>query len=55
MAYVPLLKNLIAGVLKYKADLNIKFKWVCVTMCPLVISPFSCDLLKMLIEVFTVF
>ena len=47
-----------ASVPKYKADLNIKFKFVCITVCPLVMSPFSHDLLRLIIiiiEVFKVF
>ena len=37
--------NVITNVLEYKASLNLKFKCVCVTMCSLVMSLFSCDFL----------
>ena len=36
--FEKLLKG-IAGELKYKAGLNIKFKCVCITMCSLVMNP----------------
>ena len=47
---VPLLKSFIANMLKCKAHLNTKFKCVFVTMCFLVMSPFSRDYLKMEID-----
>ena len=37
------LKNYIASELKYIASLSIKFEFVCVTMCTLVMSVFSHD------------
>ena len=40
------LKSCIANVLKCKARLKPKFKCVCVTMCSLVMSPFSLDCVK---------
>ena len=43
---VPLLKSFIANVLKCRACLTTKFNCVCVTMCSLVISPFSRDYIK---------
>ena len=59
MAWNNFILDVFARVLKYKADLNIKFKFVCVitSMCLLVMSPFSCDFYNLirLIEVFTVF
>ena len=33
-----------ASVLKYKPHLNIQFECACITMCPLVMSLFSCNL-----------
>ena len=44
--FVLLLKSFIANVLKCKARLKTKFKCVCITMCFLVMSPFSCDHMK---------
>ena len=44
--FVPLLKSFIANVQKYKACLKVKFKCVYITMDSLVISPFSCDFIK---------
>ena len=35
------------NILKCKAHLKTKFKCVCVTMCSLVMSPFSRDYMKM--------
>ena len=35
----------IASMLKY-TNFNVKFKCVCITMCPLVMNPFSHDLIK---------
>ena len=45
-----MLKSFIANMLKCKARLKTKFKCVCVTMCSLVISPFSHDYMKMEID-----
>ena len=45
--FVPLLKSFIANVLKFKARLKAKFECVCVTVCSLVMSPFSRDYMKM--------
>ena len=46
MDFEPLLRSFIANVLKCKARLKIKLKCVCVTMCSLVMSPFSRDYMK---------
>ena len=48
--FVPLLKSLIANVLKRKPHLITKFKCMCVTMCSLVMSLFSCDHIKMEVD-----
>ena len=45
-----LLKSFIVNTLKCKARLKTKIKCVCVTMCSLVMSPFSRDYMKMEIE-----
>ena len=39
------LKSVMTKVLEYKAGLDLKFKYVCVTMYSLVMSPFSHDFL----------
>jgi len=44
---LPLLKHFITNVLKCKAA---KFKCVCITLSPLVMSPFSCDCIIMEID-----
>ena len=44
--FVPLLKSLIANVLKCKARLKTNFKCIYITMCSLVISLFSHDYIK---------
>ena len=41
-----LFKSFIANVLKCKARLKTNFKYVCVTMCSLVMSLFSRDYIK---------
>ena len=41
--FLLLLKILLLNVLEYKAALNLKFKYVCVAMCSLMMSPFSRD------------
>ena len=43
---VPLLNSFIANVLKCKVRKKTKFKWVCITMCSLVMSLFSRDYIK---------
>ena len=51
-------KGTIANVMKCTAHLKAILKCVCATMHSLVMSPFSCDLIKnasTLIKVFTVF
>ena len=40
------LKSINTSALKHKVDLNTKFGCMCVTMCPLVMSPFSRDCFK---------
>ena len=45
-SFVPLLRSFIANVLKCKACLESNFKCVCVTMCSLLLSLFSCDYIK---------
>ena len=45
MANNQLLKSFIANALKY--GLKIKFKYVCITLCTLLMSPFSHDFLQM--------
>ena len=52
--FVSLLKRVIAILLISKANLNVNFKYVCITLHSLVMSPFSHDLMKMLVKVFTV-
>ena len=44
--FVPLLKSLIANMLKCKTRLKTKFKCMCITMCSLEMSPFSHDYMK---------
>ena len=39
-------KSFIANVLKCKVRLKTKFKCVCVTMCSIVMSPYSCGFIK---------
>ena len=48
--FLLLLKSFIANVLKCKARLKTKFICVCVTMCSLVMSPFSRDYMKTKID-----
>ena len=48
-------KSFIADVLKCKARVKTKFKCVCITMCSLVMSPFSRDYIKTKIEVSVMF
>ena len=45
MALKTLYLSFIASILEYKADLNTKCKCVCIAMCSLVMSQFSCDFL----------
>ena len=46
--FVLLLESFIANVLTYvcKGHLKTKFKCMCVIVCSLVMSPFSCDYMK---------
>ena len=48
--FVPLLKSLIANMLKCITRYETKFKCVCSSMHSLVISPFTCDYMKMEID-----
>ena len=48
--FVLLLKKCFANVLKCKPLLKVKFKCVSVTMYSLVMSPYSCDFIKMEID-----
>ena len=48
-----MLEGFIADVLKYKASLKAKLKCMSVTMCSLVMAPFSWDSIKTKIDVLT--
>ena len=47
--FVLLLKSLINKALEYKGDVNLKMKFVCITMNLLVTSPCSHDFFVMLL------
>ena len=48
--FVPLLTISFANVLKFKAHLKVKCKCMCVTVCSLVMSPFSHDYMRIEID-----